>query len=98
MHPDFKPHKPVTFEQLQAIMDTPVLVTDQLPEPVIIESLSLYRRDKAWFLKVRGTRGGNCPMFRPGFLSSPAAEKIPSPCNWEGCPQAGRNPKYNFCH
>ena len=33
MHPDFKPHKPVTFEQLQAIMDAPVLDTSLLPEP-----------------------------------------------------------------
>lgn len=56
-HPDFKPHKPVTFEQLQAIMDAPVLDTSLLPEPVIIESFTLYRRENAWFLKVRGTKG-----------------------------------------
>lgn len=57
MHPDFKPHIPVTFEQLQAIMDAPVLVTDRLPDPVIIDSFALYHRGKEWFLKVRGTKG-----------------------------------------
>ena len=57
LHPDFQPHIPVTAEQLQEIMDRPVLVTDRLPDPIIIDSFAMLRHNGYWFLRVRGTKG-----------------------------------------
>lgn len=57
IHPDFKPHIPVSQEQLRKIMDSPVIVTDLLPDPVIIESFTLLRQNGNWFLRVRGSQG-----------------------------------------
>ena len=54
---DFSPHIPVTFEQLQEIMDRPVLKTDLLKTPVIIKSFTLFRRGEAYFLRVLGQHG-----------------------------------------
>ena len=56
-HSDFKPHIPVTFEQLQDIMDRPVVDTSLIKNPVIIESFSMLRCRGYWFLRVRGTNG-----------------------------------------
>lgn len=55
--PDFMPHRPVTFGQLQAIMDEPVVNTGRLTSPIWIESFTVLRAGGAWFLRVRG-RGG----------------------------------------
>jgi L-alanine-DL-glutamate epimerase-like enolase superfamily enzyme len=57
VHSDFKPHIPVTFPQLQEIMDRPVLVTDRIKNPVIIESFWLSLHNKDWFLSVRSKDG-----------------------------------------
>ena len=57
LHSDFKPHIPVTFEQLQEIMDRPVVDTSLIKNPVIIESFSVIRSRDSWFLRVRGTAG-----------------------------------------
>ena len=57
LHPDFKPHIPVTFDQLQEIMDRPVVDVSQINNPVIIESFAMFKARNAWFLRVRGTNG-----------------------------------------
>jgi L-alanine-DL-glutamate epimerase-like enolase superfamily enzyme len=57
LHTDFKPHIPVTFNQLQEIMDHPVLQTEKLPDPVIIDSFAMFLCNGDWFLRVRGRNG-----------------------------------------
>ena len=57
IHSDFKPHIPVTFRQLQELMDQPVLLTEKLPHPVIIDSFAMFFSNGAWFLRVRGKNG-----------------------------------------
>ena len=56
-HKDFTAHKPVTFEQLQEIMDQPVIKNEIVNTSVVIKSFSLYVRGRDWFLRVRGTGG-----------------------------------------
>ena len=57
LNQDFKPWISVKADQLQEIMDQPVIQTALLQEAVIIESYTLVKRDKDWFLIVRGTQG-----------------------------------------
>ena len=57
IHPDFDVFHPVGREELQEIMDRPVVRTDRLPSPVIIDSYTLLKSGNNWFLKVRGTNG-----------------------------------------
>ena len=57
LHKDFSPHKPVTFTQLQEIMDRPVIKSEIVGSPVIIKSFSLYVCGNNWFLRVLGTNG-----------------------------------------
>lgn len=57
IHPDFDVFHPVGWEELQEIMDRPVVRTDGLPSPVIIDSYTLLKSGNNWFLKVRGTNG-----------------------------------------
>ena len=57
LNQDFRPWIPVKEDQLQEIMDQPVVQTALLQEAVMIESYTLVKRDKDWFLIVRGTQG-----------------------------------------
>lgn len=57
LHSDFKPHIPVTFPQLQEIMDKPVLLAEKLVHPVIIDSFAMFLCNGNWFLRVRGKNG-----------------------------------------
>ena len=71
LHKDFKAHKPVTFAQLQEIMDRPVLQTECLHVPIIMDSFALFICDDSWFLRVRGKNGeeGVAPCSeRAGYL------------------------------
>ena len=43
---------------LDAAMARPVLRTDRLPDPVIIESVELLRREENYIVRVRDTDGG----------------------------------------
>jgi L-alanine-DL-glutamate epimerase-like enolase superfamily enzyme len=57
LHADFLPHKKVTFSQLQAIMDEPVIETGLIKRPVIMDSFELLYNREMWFLRVRGKEG-----------------------------------------
>ena len=57
IHSDFTPHKPVSFAQLQEIMDKPVLQAEKIPSPIIIDSFALFNYDGEWFLRVRSKNG-----------------------------------------
>ncbi len=57
IHPDFKPFQSVTFDELQAIMDQPVVDVSMLPNPIIITSVALLHKGKNWFVRVRGMKG-----------------------------------------
>ncbi|MBP5224982.1 MAG: mandelate racemase/muconate lactonizing enzyme family protein [Lachnospiraceae bacterium] len=57
LHPDFKPFVPVTFEQLQDIMDRPVVDVSLLKTPVVIRRFRIVNRGADWFLEVFGTQG-----------------------------------------
>ena len=57
IHPDFDVFHPVGWEELQEIMDRPVVRTDGLLSPVIIDYYTLLKSGNNWFLKVRGTNG-----------------------------------------
>jgi L-alanine-DL-glutamate epimerase-like enolase superfamily enzyme len=89
-HSDFTPHRPVGFVRLQELMDQPVVDASALKDPVIVDSFSMYKQGKDWFLQVRGTRGeeGRAPCspqaeyffpivqkkILPGFLGKDARE------------------------
>jgi L-alanine-DL-glutamate epimerase-like enolase superfamily enzyme len=49
--------KAVTKAALDRILDTPVLTTDFLKEPVIVASVELLRNDKTYLLRTRSTAG-----------------------------------------
>jgi L-alanine-DL-glutamate epimerase-like enolase superfamily enzyme len=53
----------VTAEELQSAHDRPVLKTDLLPDPVIIESMQLLRKDNTWLVHVRSTDGAEGLSF-----------------------------------
>ena len=57
LHADFLPHKPVSFAQLQKLMDEPVLKTGIIKDAVLIDSFELLYCRNAWFLRVRGKGG-----------------------------------------
>lgn len=57
IHPDFSPHRPVSFAMLQELMDKPVIQTQLIDTPVIIDSFTLINWGDAWFLRVRGKGG-----------------------------------------
>ena len=57
IHEDFGPHIPVTFEELQELMDRPVVNVEKLRVPVIISSFKVYRHGDTWFIKVYGKDG-----------------------------------------
>ena len=68
-HKDFTAHKPVTFLQLQEIMDKPVIKSELVTDAVIIKSFSLYVCDRSWFLRVLGENGEEgCTMFKQGVV------------------------------
>ncbi|GHV93670.1 hypothetical protein AGMMS50268_41730 [Spirochaetia bacterium] len=56
-HADFTPHRPVTFAQLQELMDQPVVNAGLVDGPVLIDSFTLIEREGAYFLRVRGKKG-----------------------------------------
>jgi L-alanine-DL-glutamate epimerase-like enolase superfamily enzyme len=76
-HPDFTAPKPVTFQQLQAIMDRPVLDTSRIGSPVVIDSFTLLFCRNMWFLRVRGTDGeeGIAPCTERASYLYPLMEK-----------------------
>ena len=79
IHKDFKPHKPVSFSELQEIMDQPVLEKEKLKNPVIIHSFTMFRHDEGWFLRVRGKNGeeGTAPCSeRATYLHLLLKERI----------------------
>ena len=57
LHPDFKPFQYVPFEELQKIMDEPVVDVSRLKDPVIIKRFRIINRSADWFLEVFGTQG-----------------------------------------
>ncbi|MDR1636508.1 MAG: hypothetical protein LBR93_04140, partial [Treponema sp.] len=76
-HSDFSPHRPVGFARLQELMDQPVLDASALKDPVIVDSFSMYREGKDWFLQVRGTNGeeGRAPCSPQAEYFFPIAQK-----------------------
>jgi L-alanine-DL-glutamate epimerase-like enolase superfamily enzyme len=57
IHPDFSPHRPVSFARLWELADKPVIQTQLIDTPVIIDSFALIKNGGAWFLRVRGKQG-----------------------------------------
>ena len=52
-HPDFTPTRPVTKEELDQILDTPVLHLEKLKEPIIITSIELLFNNGMYFVRTR---------------------------------------------
>ena len=52
-HPDFPQRKPVTGEQLEAIIQSKVVKTDGIAGPLIIESIEMLVRGKMCFVRTR---------------------------------------------
>jgi len=79
IHKDFIPHKKVSFEKLQDIMDQPVLRKEKVSNPVIISSFTLLLSEGKWYLRVRGTEGqeGMAPCSeRASYLYTLLQERI----------------------
>ncbi|GHT68540.1 hypothetical protein FACS1894110_16300 [Spirochaetia bacterium] len=77
IHSDFKPHRPVTFAQLQELMDRPVVNTALIYRPVIIDSFTLIQHGKDFFLRVRGKNGetGTAPCSSQADYFYPILQK-----------------------
>ena len=52
-HPDFGPTRPVTKEQLDAILEAPVLHLEKLTSPIIIESMELLFNNGMYYVRTR---------------------------------------------
>ena len=57
LHPDFVPHIPVSYTQLQSVLDQPVLDLRGFDTPVIIDRVRMVQCRSAWFLRVYGRNG-----------------------------------------
>ena len=57
LHRDFEPFTPVSFSELQAIADAPVVQRAALTMPIWIKAFSVYRVGEDWFLCVLGRNG-----------------------------------------
>ena len=73
-HPDFTPTRPVTKEELDQILDTPVLHLEKLKEPIIITSIELLFNNGMYFVRTRTKDGltGIAPptIALPGAIRS----------------------------
>ena len=52
-HPDFGPTRPVTKEQLDDILEAPVLHLEKLTSPIIIESMELLFNNGMYYVRTR---------------------------------------------
>jgi hypothetical protein len=77
-HGDFGPHRPVTFACLQELTDQPVVDASALKDPMIVDSFSMHKQGKDWFLRVRGTRGeeGRTPAPQGEYFFPIVQKKI----------------------
>lgn len=57
LNPDFKPYRPVTFDELQEIMDRPVVDVSRFPNPIILKEFRVINVGTDWFLESFGTNG-----------------------------------------
>ena len=57
VHPDFKPYKPVSSEELIRIQNEPVLDLSGLDNPIIIEKIELIRTHRQWIVRTTSKDG-----------------------------------------
>ena len=69
----------VSIEALDAAATKPVLRLDGLPDPVIIESIELLKKDREYFVRVRskdGAQGVSLHNGRASYLSSLLKQRV----------------------
>ena len=69
----------VSIEALDAAATKPVLRLDDLPDPVIIESIELLKKDREYFVRVRskdGAQGVSLHNGRASYLSSLLKQRV----------------------